>query len=118
MRIVSRLTFLFFFGLIVLGLNGAAVAKDNKDNDKKQSCPTVYCPQVKFVCKPCKKGNKPPTSTCNPKDICCSFEIVGWYDCTPKNGKCSTPKVSDSPWQIEDNDQSRDNDKNDKNDKR
>ena len=117
MRIVSRTIFLLMVSLLVVGLNSSAFA-NNKGTDKKpKKCPTVWCPKVKYVCKPCKKGKKPPTSTCNPRDICCSFEIVGWYDCTPKNGKCSAPNVHDNPWQIEDDDQSRDDGRDDRNDR-
>lgn len=97
----SLLRSIFCLGLCLalLGISGVAQANknDSPGNSDKNDPPgnskncKVWCPKIKYVCKPCKNHGKPPSSTCNPKDICCSFEIVGWYDCTPKNGKC-TPK--------------------------
>ncbi len=60
------------------------VKKEKKKKKKKKKKKVVWCPKVKFVCKPCDNNPIPPTSTVNPEDICCSYEIVGWRQCGKK----------------------------------
>lgn len=73
----TRLTVLLAVGIVILALAGTVSAAGPQKNPKK-----TFCPNLKLVCKSCRATPNPPSSSTNPQDTCCFYQVTGWRVCS------------------------------------